>query len=100
MNQAQWTTESTRSSAVTSPGREQARCRRTFGQLAEPEHAVDADRVADPQPPPQPLRVVVGQLVDDREGPHLQREQRRVARLGAGTQHREGHRAPPRRRPR
>ena len=40
MNQAQWTTESKRSSAVTRPGRLKARCRRTFGQLAEPEQPV------------------------------------------------------------
>ena len=59
------------------------------GQLAEAERPVDGDRIANPKPPPQPLGIVVGQLVNDRERPHLEPEQSGVARLGAGKQHGE-----------
>ena len=65
----------------------------TVGQLAQAERAVGADRIANPEPAAKPLRIVVRQLVDDRERPHLEREQRRIASLGAGTQHRQRQRA-------
>src|SRR3712207_8813445 len=40
--------------------------------LAEPDHAVGADRVVDAQPPAQALRVVVGHVEVGEVGPHLQ----------------------------
>jgi hypothetical protein len=58
-------------------------------QLTAAEDAVADDRVADPQPPPEALRIVVGQLVSHREAPHLQGVERRIAGLGAGLQHRQ-----------
>ena len=52
-------------------------------QLAETEGAIEHDRVADLEPLPKSIRIVVGHLVDDREGPHLEGEEDGVACLGA-----------------
>ena len=49
------------------------------GQPAEPDRAVDDDRVAACAAGAQPLRIVVGELVDHDEGPHLHREEDDVA---------------------
>ena len=68
-----------------------------LGSSPSADRAIGADRVADPEPAPKALRIVVGQLVDHRERPHLKREHRRVARLGAGNEHRERRAARPRR---
>ena len=46
-------------------------------------HAVGADRVADPEAGAQALGIVVGELVGDRERPHLQREEGDVAALAS-----------------
>jgi hypothetical protein len=56
-------------------------------QLAQPEHTVDGDRIANSEAPPQPFGVVIGQLVNDGERPHLESEQRGISSLGAGSQH-------------
>ena len=50
-------------------------------QLPQAEDPIDTDRVANVQPATEALGVVVGELVDDREGPHLEPEERRVAGL-------------------
>ena len=72
------------------------------GQPAHADRAIDGDRVAGVEPAAECLRIVVGHLVDDRESPHLHREERDVAaarpRREDGDRdrprgaHREGHR--------
>ena len=92
-NQDQWTMARTRSSLVTSPGRENARWSRTFGSSPPRATRSDLDRVADPQPLPQPIGLVVGELVDHRERPHLEGEQARVPALRPREEHRQRERA-------
>ena len=65
------------------------------GQAAEPDHPVGDDRVAAAQPRLQPLRIVVGKLVDHDEGPHLHRVERHVALARARVEN--GDRQRPRR---
>ena len=62
-------------------------------QLTCSEDSVHLDRVADPQPLPQPIRLVVGELVDHRERPHLEGEQARVPALRPREEHRQRERA-------
>ena len=63
------------------------------GELAEADRAIRADRIPNPEAAPKPLRIVVWQLVDHRERPHLKREHRRIAGLGPGNEHRERQRS-------
>ncbi len=53
------------------------------GQLAEPDRAVDPDRIGHAHPRAQALGIVVGHLVRRDVGPHLQRAHRDVPRARA-----------------
>ena len=81
--------------AAARPGRASARCSTTVGGRAE-ERAIERDRVVDQHPPLEPLRVVVGELVHDDVGPHLQGVDGDVA-LRACAARRSRCRAAPRR---
>ena len=85
-NHSQCAQTSTFSSARMRAGRASARWRRSVGQLAEAERAVDADRVVDAHAALERLGVVVGHLVRRDVGPHVQaRPSRRLARGCAAT---------------
>ena len=51
------------------------------GEAAKAEGAVDRHRIVDAEAAAEALGVIVGDLVDHDEGPHLHREQRHVALL-------------------
>ena len=93
MNQSQWAQVRTRSSAADPRQPRQRPLQARVGQAADADHAVDDDRIAGAQPRPQALGVVVGELVDDGEGPHLHREEGDVAPLRARLQHGQRQRA-------
>ena len=63
---------------------------------AEPERAVDADRVVDPEPAQQRVGVVVGHVEVGEVGPHLKRVDARVAQRRARLGERERGAAPAR----
>ena len=85
-NQSQCAQVRKRLSVPTRDRRARPRCRRTLGSRPKPIAAVGDDRVADPEAGAQALGVVVGQLVDHREGPHLQRVHGDVALARARIQ--------------
>ncbi len=58
-------------------------------QLAEPQHAIDVDRVVDPHPLLLHLRVVVGGLVRRHVRPHLQAANRHIPARGAAHRDRQ-----------
>ena len=63
------------------------------GEPAEAERAVGDDRVAGLESAAEPVGIVVGQLVDHREGPHLEHVEPDVALARSRVEHREGERA-------
>ena len=88
-NQLQWTQERKRSTSVAAAEAGQGPLQPDVGQLAAAEHAVHPDRIADAQAARRPLGIVVGQLVRQREHPHLQRVHAGVAQAGARAEHRQ-----------
>ena len=84
-NQLQCTAERPYSSGPTWPGAAEGALQADGGRDAEPERAVDADRVVDPQAAQQRVGVVVGHVEVGEVGPHLQRVDARVAQRACGV---------------
>ena len=85
MNQSQWVQARNLLSAADPRQPREAALQAGVGQPAGADHPVDADRIAGAEPRSQALGVVVRELVGDREGPHLHREEDDVAPLASAA---------------